>query len=783
MKLPLSWIQDYVDIEGITPREYQGALTMSGTMVEGILQQGENIQNVVTGKILKIEAHPDADKLVVCQVDVGDETVQIVTGAKNMKEGDFVPVAKDGAILPVGKIKKGKLRGVESCGMMCSEEELGLAEEGTCDGLMILPKDTPIGMDIRDYLGLNEKIAEFEITSNRPDCLSVIGLARETAVTLGKPFNFKKPAVTQSGGDVNDYISVEVLDSELCPRYCCRAVRNVKIGPSPAWLQKRLELSGIRAINNIVDITNYVMLEYGQPMHAFDRRDISSSKIVVRRAKDGEVLTTLDGIDRKLSNKDLVIADGEKAIGLAGVMGGENSEIKEDTTDVIFESANFNGVSIRNTSKKLGIRTESSSRFEKGLDPNNAMAALDRACELVALLNAGEIVSGVIDVCAQMKPNREIPFNPDNINRILGISIDRDFMVETLTALEFKVEGDRVVVPSFRGDVEGEADLAEEVARMYGYNNIPSTLLKGETTMGGKNKKQMAEDLVKDTLVSLGLYEIMTYSFVSPKIYEKLNIPKPDYIEISNPLGEEHSIMRTTAVASALEALATNYNQRNDEAFLFELATTYHKGGEDALAIEKQEVVIAMYGDVDFYGIKGVVEQLLEAFGITYYDIVPETENPIFHPGQTAVMKLKNKPAVTVGRVHPLVQKNFGIVPDAYVAVLDFDILLECQRTDKKYKQLPKYPAITRDIAMVVSDEINVRQIEDVFRKTRSNILESYELFDVYKGKQVGEGLKSVAYSLSFRAADKTLTDDEVNTVMENIISELEKKLNAKLRL
>ena len=783
MKLPLSWIQDYVDIEGITPHEYADALTMTGSMVEGIEQQGENIQNVVTGMITKIDPHPDADKLVVCQVNIGNESVQIVTGANNMKEGDCVPVALDGAVLPVGKIKKGKLRGVESYGMMCSEEELGIPTPEPVKGLMILPPDTEIGMDIRDFLGLNEVIAEFEITSNRPDCFSAIGLARETAVSFGKPFSVKAPVVTESGGAIGDYVSVEVMDSRLCPRYACRVVKNVKIEPSPLWLQKRLELSGIRAINNIVDITNYVLLEYGQPMHAFDRRTVGGSKIIVRRANDGEAMTTLDGTERVLNSGNLVIADANRTIGVAGVMGGENSEIQDDTTEIIFESANFNGMSIRNTAKQLGLRTEASARFEKGLDVYNIMPALDRACELVTLLGAGEVVSGMIDIFPAPPTARTVPFNPDGVNKLLGTDIDREFMIKTLTALEFKVDGDTVTVPSFRNDAEGEADIAEEIARIYGYNNIPSTLLKGEATMGGKSKKQLAEDLVRDTLVSLGLYEIITYSFVSPKIYDKLNIPKADCIEISNPLGEEQSIMRTTGAASVLEALAVNYNQRSDEAFLFELATTYHKGGEDGLADERQEIVLAMYGDIDYYGVKGVTEQLFEAFGITYYDIAPETDNPIFHPGQAALIKLKNKPAATVGRVHPSVQKNFEIGKDVYAAIIDFDLLLECQRADKTYKQLPKYPSTARDIAMVVSDGITVRQIEDIFRKVKSNILESFKLFDVYKGKQVEEGCKSVAYSLTFRAADRTLTDDEVNVVMSNILTELEKKLNAKLRL
>ncbi|OQB13242.1 MAG: Phenylalanine--tRNA ligase beta subunit [Firmicutes bacterium ADurb.Bin193] len=783
MRVPLSWINDYVDIEDISPRDYAAALTMSGSMVERIECRGDNIINVVTGRILKIKRHPDADKLVVCEVDVGGETVQIVTGATNMKEGDCVAVAKDGATLPDKKIKKGMLRGVESFGMMCSEDELGLTKE-RAEGIMILPPDTPLGVDIRDYLELNENIAEFEITSNRPDCLSVIGLARETAVTFGRGFSVKTPKVTESGGDIKDFISVEVLDPDLCPRYCCRVVKNVRIAPSPAWMKKRLEDSGVRSINNIVDITNYVMLEYGQPMHAFDLKTLEGGKIIVRRAAEGERMTTLDGEKRELDTDTLVIADGRRPVALAGIMGGENSEIQDTTATILFESANFNGISVRASAKKAGLRTESSARFEKGLDINLAPAALDRACELVCELGAGEIVSGVIDVCAPIPQKKEIAFDPDYINKFLGTDIDREFMENALTALEFEVREKSVVVPSFRADIEGGADLAEEIARLYGYNKIPSTLYIGAATLGGKSEKQRAEDLIRDTLTSLGFYEIITYSFVSPKIYDKLNLPKDDYIEIANPLGEEQSIMRTTAIGSALEALAVNYNHRNENVSLFELATTYKKGGEKGLAIEKQEIVIAMYGDdTDYYSIKGAVEQLFESFGINNYDIEPESNNPVFHPGQTAVISLRRKRAAVLGRIHPSVLKNFEINKQAYVAVIDFDLLLECKKLEKKYKPLPKYPAVTRDLALVVPDDVNVRSIEDIVKKVKSDITESFSLFDVYKGKQVEEGFKSVAYSLTFRALDRTLTDDEVNSVMDKILSELKQKLNAKLRL
>ena len=699
-----------------------------------------------------------------------------------MKEGDFVAVAKDGATLPGGKIKKGKLRGVESCGMMCSEDELGLQEE-RAHGIMVWSKETPLGMDIRDYLGLNESIVDFEITSNRPDCLSVIGLARETAVTLGRDFNVKTSCVRENGGNIKDYISVEVKDERLCPRYSCRVVRNVKIQPSPEWMQRRLEACGIRPINNIVDITNYVMLEYGQPMHAFDLRTISGKKIIVRTANESEEMTTLDGTRHTLGSDTLVIADSEKPVALAGVMGGENSEIADDTTEILLESANFNAVAVRSAAKMLGLRTESSSRFEKGLDAANTIPALERACELICEFDAGEVVSGIIDVCAPLRPNTEIPFNAEEINSFLGTNIDKGFMVETLKALGFQINGDIVEVPSYRGDVEGMADLAEEIARIYGYNKIPSRLYTGTATIGAKNEKQHAEDLVRSTFTALGLSEIITYSMTSPQIYDKLSIPRDDYIEISNPLGEELSILRTNAIGSALEALSVNYNRRIDEAFLFELATTYHKGGENGLAVEKQQIIIAMYGNIDYYNIKGILEQLFEVFGITAFDIEPETSNPIFHGGQTAKISLRRQTAAIVGRIHPMVAKNFGIGKDCYVAAIDFDLLLKCIKIDKKFRHLPKYPAVTRDIALIVPDEVTAAQIENIFRKSKSGILENYSLFDVYKGKQVEEGCKSIAYALTFRAADRTLTDEEVNAAMDSILSELDKKLGAKLRL
>ena len=781
MKVPMSWFSDYVDMKDITPHQFAADLTMSGSMVEGIETKGENIINVVTGKILKIEKHPDADKLVVCQVSYGDEEAQIVTGAKNVFEGAIVPVAKDGSTLPGGKIKKGKLRGVESCGMMCSEEELGIASK-PATGIMILPDDTPLGVDIREVLGLNDSVAEFEITSNRADCFSVIGLAREVAATYDRTFNLKKPEVKTSGDDINKYVKVAVKDYDLCYRYTARAVKNVKIAPSPDWLKMRLEMAGVRSINNIVDITNYVMLEYGQPMHAFDIRTIKGAEINVRRAKDGEKIVTLDGEERNLDHDMLVIADAEKPVAIAGVMGGENSEIEDDTPVILFESATFNGASVRNSAKKVGLRTEASGRYEKGLDPHNTLDAVNRACELVNILGAGDVIDGIIDVYKELPDKNVIKFRPDSINKFLGTNIDREIMEKTLKKLDFEIKGDDIYVPTYRADVEAEPDIAEEIARIYGYNNMPTTLLRGETTIGGKNKKQLAEDLVRKTLDAQGLYEIITYSYVSPKMYEKLNIKQDNPIKIMNPLGEDQSLMRTVTIGSMLETVATNYNYRNEEAYLYEIATKYKKR-EDGLADETLDIDIAMYGkDTDYYVLKGVVEELLRAFGIKYYEIEAEKNNNIFHPGQTANIYVKRKKLAVLGRIHPAVQKNFGISVSVYSAVIDFNVLLECSNSERKYKKLPKYPAITRDIAMIVDNSTPVRKIEDIFRTQKTNIIESFELFDVYQGIQIGNGKKSVAYSLKFRDSDKTLSDSDVNPIMEKIIYDLSEKLNAKIR-
>ncbi len=794
MKVPMSWLKEYVEIE-CSPEEYASALTMSGSKVEGIENVGEDIQNVVVGKIISIDRHPDADKLVVCQVDAGDGQVQIVTGATNVNAGDYIPVALSGATLPGGfRIKKTKLRGVESNGMMCSIGELGLTKEdypgAPEDGILILDGEYPVGKDAREILGLNENIVEFEITSNRPDCLSVLGLARETAVTFDQTFSEPDIVVREIGGNAHDHATVEVLDQELCPRYAARIIKNVKIEPSPRWMQNKLRACGVRAINNIVDITNYVMLEYGQPMHAFDLNNLAGHKIIVRRAAEGETICTLDGQERALDSSMLVIADGQKPVAVAGVMGGENSEVTENTNTILFESANFLGSSVRLTAKKLGLRTESSARFEKGLDVQNVGKALNRACQLIAELGAGEVVSEMIDVAHSHKAPVRLSLRPKKLNAFLGTQISQALMIKILQNLAFEVDEKnmQVTVPSFRGDIEGEADLAEEIARIYGYDNIEPTLLSGEATLGGKNDKQLVEDKIEDCLIAQGFSEIVTYSFTSPKIFDDLNIPEDSALRkavtISNPLGEENSIMRTTTLSSMLEVLARNYNHRAKQVRVFEIGSVYRPKSlpVEELPDEKLVVTIGMYGDADFYDLKGTVEELLYVLGIRDYDVVPCQDDPSFHPGRTAKIVLNDKLLGVMGEVHPSVLENYEISARSYVAMLDFGVLLACADRVSKYTPLPKYPAVTRDIAMLIKDEILVKQVEDIIKGCSGKLLEDVNLFDVYKGEQIPAGMKSVAYSITFRAADRTLTDEEVNKVFEKILNALETNLDAQLR-
>jgi phenylalanyl-tRNA synthetase beta chain len=789
----MSWLNDYMDIN-VTPKEYSDRMTMSGSKVEGFENMGENVQNVVAGKVLTCEDHPDSDHLHVCTVDAGTgEVLQIVCGAPNVKAGIIVPTALVGATLPDGKIKKGKLRGVESFGMLCSHDELGITEDMLGYepeyGILILPDDTPVGKDIRDIFGMNETVVEFEITSNRPDCFSIIGLARETAATFDKKFTIPEVKFTEGGENIADTISVDVLDKDKCQRYCARMVKNVKIGPSPSWMQERLRACGVRPINNIVDITNYVLLEYGQPMHAFDLRDLEDNKIIVRRAENGEVIKTLDEQDRTLTNDDLVIADGKKAVAIAGVMGGFNSEVKDDTTTVIFESATFEASSVRLTAQRVGLRTEASSRYEKGLDYNNTVPAVERACQLVEELGCGENTSGMIDVMGNVTDMKTLPFRPEKINAFLGTNISTEQMVKYFDALEIKTDLDKMTVtpPSFRPDLEGEADIAEEVARFCGYDKIPVTLLSGEATCGKKTDRQAAQDDINKILTALGMYEIYTYTFTSPSVFDKLSVPAEsklrNAVKISNPLGEDTSIMRTTTIASMLDILSRNYNYRNAAARLFEIGKIFTPTEEGKLPDEPLKITIGIYGDkADFYDIKGICEEMFRSLNVQNVKYEAVTDNPTFHPGRCAKISAGGKTLGIIGEIHPAVGRKYGIETPVYIGELDFENVFLNVGTDVKFKELPKYPAVTRDIAMLVDKTVPVADIEEVVKKASGKLLESINLFDVYEGEQIPEGKKSVAYSAVYRALDRSLTGDEVQKVFDKVLKNLENQLGAQLR-
>lgn len=787
MNLPLSWLKDYMNIDGIDNAAYMHGMTMSGSIVEGIENTAAEISNVVVGKILKVEKHPDADKLVVCQVDVGEDApIQIVTGASNVFEGAYVPVAKHKSTLPGGvKITKGKLRGVESYGMMCSTDELAMSDE-RATGILILPDTMTIGEDIVKALDLDENIAEFEITSNRPDCMSIIGLARETAATFDRPINIPVPVCEGNSEDVKDMASVEIQNTELCSRFVARAIKNVKIAPSPDWMQKRLKACGIRAINNVVDITNYIMLEYGQPMHAYDLDNVEGKKIIVRNAKTDEQLETLDDQPRTLNSEMIVISDEKRAIGVAGVMGGANSEVTDNTTTVLFESACFNAALVRRGAKALGMRTDASALFEKGLDSENCLPAINRACQLMEELGAGEVVGGVIDVYPVKKEQTILPFEPEKMNKFLGLDVSADEMIAILKKLDFKVEDNKVYVPTFRADVEGMADVAEEIARIYGYDRIPTTMMKGEVVAGGKTPVQKLEDAVRTELTESGLYEIVTYSFIDPKENALVNIPADDarcnMVKITNPLGEENSVMRTDLTSSMMKVLRTNYNRRNPEAALFEIGRIFNPVDGEALPCETQSLAIGMYGEYDFYSLKGVVEQLLDRVGISNYDFVPCKDNATYHPGRCAAVYIGDALLGVLGQIHPSVCANFKIDTEVYAAVLDFELIAANFTTDRHYTALPKFPAVTRDIAVTVDKTVPVGDIVKIIKGQKTDILEDCKLFDIYEGAQLGEGKKSVAYSITFRAADRTLTDDDVNPLTDKILKELESKLGAQLR-
>ena len=805
MNTSLSWIKAYVPELEVTAQEFTDAMTLSGSKVEGFTKMDADLEKIVIGQIKKIEKHPDADKLIICQVDIGEESpIQIVTGAPNVKEGDKVPVVLDGGRVAGGhdgkmtpggiRIKKGKLRGIESNGMMCSIEELGstrdMYSEAPEYGIYIFPETAEVGADAIEVLGLHDVEFEFEITSNRVDCYSTLGLARETAATFHKEFKAPEVHVKGCGGDVNDYIKVEVQDHDLCSRYCARVVKNIRLAPSPEWMQRRLASVGIRPINNVVDITNYVMEEYGQPMHAYDLDKIADKKIVVRRAAHDEKFVTLDGQERTLDENVLMICDGEKAVGMAGIMGGENSMITDDVKTMLFEAACFDGTNIRLSSKRVGLRTDASGKFEKGLDPNNAQAAIDRACQLIEELDAGDVVNGTVDVYPVKREPVRIPFEPDRINALLGTDISKEQMLEYYKPieLEYDEKTNEIVAPTFRQDLFRTADLAEEVARFFGYDNIPTTLPRGEATTGKLPFYLRIEAVARDIAEFCGFSQGMTYSFESPKVFDKLLLPEDarerQAIVISNPLGEDFSIMRTTSLNGMLTSLATNYNRRNKNVRLYEMGNIYLPKSLPLTELpdERMQFTLGMYGDGDFFSMKGIVEEFLDKIGMHLketYD--PNAGKSFLHPGRQANIIYDGTVIGYLGEVHPTVAATYGIGERAYVAVLDMPSIVPMATFDRKYEGIAKFPAVTRDISMVVPKNVLVGQIEEVIAVRGGQILENYELFDIYEGSQIKGGYKSVAYSLTFRAKDRTLTDTEISASMKKILNGLE-ALGAELR-
>ena len=805
MNTSLSWIKAYVPELEVTAQEFTDAMTLSGSKVEGFTKMDADLEKIVIGQIKKIEKHPDADKLIICQVDIGEESpIQIVTGAPNVKEGDKVPVVLDGGRMAGGhdgkmtpggiRIKKGKLRGIESNGMMCSIEELGstrdMYPEAPEYGIYIFPETAEVGADAIEVLGLHDVEFEFEITSNRVDCYSTLGLARETAATFHKEFKAPEVHVKGCGGDVNDYIKVEVQDHDLCSRYCARVVKNIRLAPSPEWMQRRLASVGIRPINNVVDITNYVMEEYGQPMHAYDLDKIADKKIVVRRAAHDEKFVTLDGQERTLDENVLMICDGEKAVGMAGIMGGENSMITDDVKTMLFEAACFDGTNIRLSSKRVGLRTDASGKFEKGLDPNNAQAAIDRACQLIEELDAGDVVNGTVDVYPVKREPVRIPFEPDRINALLGTDISKEQMLEYYKPieLEYDEKTNEIVAPTFRQDLFRTADLAEEVARFFGYDNIPTTLPRGEATTGKLPFYLRIEAVARDIAEFCGFSQGMTYSFESPKVFDKLLLPEDarerQAIVISNPLGEDFSIMRTTSLNGMLTSLATNYNRRNKNVRLYEMGNIYLPKSLPLTELpdERMQFTLGMYGDGDFFSMKGIVEEFLDKIGMHLketYD--PNAGKSFLHPGRQANIIYDGTVIGYLGEVHPTVAATYGIGERAYVAVLDMPSIVPMATFDRKYEGIAKFPAVTRDISMVVPKNVLVGQIEEVIAVRGGQILENYELFDIYEGSQIKGGYKSVAYSLTFRAKDRTLTDTEISASMKKILNGLE-ALGAELR-
>ena len=796
MNTSLSWIKTYVPDLDVTAQEYTDAMTLTGTKVEGFTELDADLDKIVIGQIDKIEKHPDADKLIICQVNIGTESVQIVTGAPNVKEGDKVPVVLDGGRVAGGhdgkmtpggiKIKKGKLRGVESFGMMCSIEELGSTREMYPEapeyGIYIFPEDAVVGESAVKALGLDDVVFEYEITSNRVDCYGVLGIAREAAATFQKKFCPPIVEVKENDEKASDYVKVTVEDPELCPRYCARVVKNVKIGPSPKWMQRCLASNGIRPINNLVDITNYVMEEFGQPMHAYDLDTIANQEIVVRRAGKDEKFVTLDGQERIMDENVLMICDGEKAVGIAGIMGGENSMITDDVKTVLFEAACFDGTSIRLSSKRIGLRTDASGKFEKGLDPNNAQAAIDRACQLMEELGAGEVVGGMVDVCSETREPSRVKFEPEKINKLLGTSLTKEEMIDYLGRVElaYDEKTDEIVAPTFRQDIHCNADVAEEVARFYGYDKIPMTLPTGEATTGKLPFKLRIQEVARDIAEYCGFSEGMSYSFESPKVLDKLCIPEDSdlrkVITISNPLGEDYSIMRTSTLNGMLASLSTNYNRRNKDVRLYELGNIYLPKSLPVTELpdERTMFTLGMYGKGDFFDMKGVCEEFFEKIGMkkkVTYD--PNSGKPFLHPGRQANMIYEGKVVGYLGEVHPAVADNYSIGEKAYIAVIDILDVLEFAGFNHKYTGIAKYPAVTRDLSLVVPHAVLAGQIEEIFDQRGGNILESYQLFDIYEGAQIEKGFKSMAYSLVFRAHDKTLGENEISAAMKKIMNGL----------
>lgn len=805
MNASLSWIKQYVKDLNCTAEEYKDAVTLTGTMVEGYETLSDDLEKIVVGKIEKIERHPDADKLIICQLNVGqDELLQIVTGAPNLKEGDVVPVVLDGGKVACNhdcervkggvKIKKGKLRGIESFGMMCSIEELGgsrdMYPEAPENGVYVFQEELPLGSDAAEALGLRDVNFEHEITSNRVDCYGVVGIAREVAATFDKEFVY--PPVECKGNDENaaDFIKVTTEDTTLCRRYCARVVKNLKIEPSPKWLQRRLASQGIRPINNIVDITNYIMAEFGQPMHAYDLSTIANNEIIVKRAENGQKFITLDGQERTLDESVLMICDGKKPVGIAGIMGGENSMITDDAKTLLFEAACFDGTNIRLSSKKIGLRTDASAKFEKGLDPNLTLEALNSACQLIEYLGAGEVVGGVVDVYNDVVGDERVELNPDKINGLLGTDISKEEMIGYLKRVELAYDEatNEVVVPAWRQDVKNSADLAEEVARFYGYDKIPTTLPKGEATMGGISFKMKVEKTARDVAEYCGFNQGMTYSFESPKVFDKLLIPEDSdlrkVVPILNPLGEDYSIMRTLPLNGILVSLANNYNRRNKDVRLYELANVYlpKQLPVTELPDERMQFTLGMYGEGDFFTMKGVVEEFFEKVGLTKkIEYNPNTDRPYLHPGRKADIVYNKQVVGYLGEVHPLVCDNYNIGTKTYIAVIDMPAIMDNVNYTRRYEGIPKFPAVTRDISMMIPKDVLVGAIEEVIAKNGGANLENYALFDIYEGAQIKAGFKSVAYSITFRAKDKTLEDSDIAKPMEKIYAALE-KLGAELR-